>query len=437
MKRIALPIILFLLISSFLFSLEKPRIVVLNLKPINVANFFSEAVTENIYSMLPKYADFELVSKSEVARIYKEMNIADPFKIEADTAIDLAKKANAKLLLTGSLSQVGFKLFLNTQIIDVEKEMVVYSNSFDTISKNEIWDYIEPLMQDIAESRLDIIEYVVKKDNIAVLDFDITKSDFTKEISTNFKNFLNSFIKKYKFYTVIESNDINNSLKELGIDKNETFSIEDVKNVGKKVNAKLILFGDIEKKDDYYIYYAKVMDVEKGEVVIGRNYSSRSLSHLQEISDRIAVVISSDAKMEIKTEIINVELEEYSYYLKKSKKIFTGFISAGLPLAVIGLGSGITGAALFGVYTYRNNNLPNISDDGTYYEQNSQMFFAATILTAVVFPVFILPGSILSFMSIGYYIKYKRNKDKYDEIAFSPLIELNNEKVSLGLSIKF
>ncbi len=437
MKKIFLLIILFLLISSFLFSQEKPRILVLNLKPINVASFLSEAVSDNIFSMMPKYTDFQLISKSEALRIYKELKITDPNRIDDDVAIDIAKKANAKLLLTGSLSQVGFKLFLNTRIIDVEKEIVVYSNSFDTTNKNQIWDYVEPLLKDIAESRLDIIENIVKKENIAVLNFNTVKSGLNKDVSINFTNYINTFLKKYRYYKIIETNEVNKALTELGFDKKESLSEDDIKKIGEKLDVKLILFGDISKKDDYYIYSAKAMDVEKGIVVLGRNYSSRSLIHLKEIGDRIAVVLSSDAIMEVKSDIINVEKEEYSFHLNKSKKLFTAFLAAGLPLALTGLGSGITGAALFGVYTYRNNNLSNVSDDGTYYDQNSQMYLASIILLGVICPIFIIPGAVLSFMSIGYYIKYKRNKAKFNEITYSPIIEFEEDKVSMGLKFKF
>jgi TolB-like protein len=142
MKKIYF-ILLFLLLKNPLYSLDKPRIAIGEIKAIGVSRILAEQFTELISYELINSGKFIVIERSEVERVLKEQEFSMTGCTDVSCNVQIGKLVSATKILSGTISKLNSKFILIVKIIDVEKGVTQfaakeYADSIETIDSRAV-----------------------------------------------------------------------------------------------------------------------------------------------------------------------------------------------------------------------------------------------------------------------------------------------------------
>ena len=132
MKAKYLLIILILTLSSaMLFAQDnRPKIAILDLSSLGGLNPENAMIVrENLTTSFVKTKKYRVVERSMLNKIFQEMKLVNSDEFSQDEAIEIGKLAQAKYVVTGSLSKTSETYFLNIRVIEVETAEIVYAEN--------------------------------------------------------------------------------------------------------------------------------------------------------------------------------------------------------------------------------------------------------------------------------------------------------------------
>ena len=121
-----------LLFSSFSWAeepVEKKRLAVMNLKPIEVAKPLASAASEGLRSELQGVRFFTMVERGQMNLLLREHELAQSGLTcaEEDCALEVGKILNAEKILIGSIVNLGSEYILHIRIVDVNSSKVEFA----------------------------------------------------------------------------------------------------------------------------------------------------------------------------------------------------------------------------------------------------------------------------------------------------------------------
>jgi len=184
----------FLLLSNPAFSLD--TIAIMDLKAIAADQSLTEAVSENLRTMLIVSEAFKVVERSQLEKILKEYQLSQ-LGLTDSHAIKIGGIAEATRILVGSLSKMSNVYTINARLLDVATGVCLLAHRVDIQSEAEFPRKIDNLARYFSNSSLiakdtgevpDIVgSYQVKgSDYTGVLHID--KHQETYRISWNIDN---------------------------------------------------------------------------------------------------------------------------------------------------------------------------------------------------------------------------------------------------------
>ena len=103
-------------------------------------------VTDLLFANLVANPEMYLVDREELDKVMKEMELNVSGMVNSSQAVQVGQMTGAKILLTGSVLQVGAKLYVVAKIIGTETTRVVGSNV-----KGDVNDELDTLVEQLAE----------------------------------------------------------------------------------------------------------------------------------------------------------------------------------------------------------------------------------------------------------------------------------------------
>ncbi|UCC78765.1 MAG: protein kinase [Candidatus Zixiibacteriota bacterium] len=139
---IAILVLLFLIFKSFRFEISSRHdikagiesLAVLyfeNLKDPDDAERLGQIMQELVITDLSELSSIKVLSSQRLFDVQKKMGYKNRTKIDQDISIEVARRAGADKLLSGSLMQLGGKWVLTCQLVDVEDGLVIKSQRID------------------------------------------------------------------------------------------------------------------------------------------------------------------------------------------------------------------------------------------------------------------------------------------------------------------
>ena len=123
-------ILLFLGLSVIFAQDNKPKIAVLDLSSLGGLNPENAMIVrENLTTSFVKTKKYRVVERSMLNKIFQEMKLVNSDEFSQDEAIEIGKLAQAKYVVTGSLSKTSETYFLNIRVIEVETAEIVYAEN--------------------------------------------------------------------------------------------------------------------------------------------------------------------------------------------------------------------------------------------------------------------------------------------------------------------
>jgi len=183
-----------MILSPPAFSLE--TVAIMDLKAIGTDQSLTEAVSENLRTMLIVSGAFKVVERSQLEKILKEYQLSQ-LGLTDTHAIKVGGIAEATRILVGSITKMLDIYTINARLLDVETGICVLGHRVDIQSEAEFPDKIDelaryfsncPLVGDEAGKTPEIIgSYQVKgSDYTGVLHIDKHKEAY--RISWNIDN---------------------------------------------------------------------------------------------------------------------------------------------------------------------------------------------------------------------------------------------------------
>jgi TolB-like protein len=120
-SRIFFVVLAVLIFSTPLFSREKMRIAVLDLKADGVSARTARTVSSMIRTELVNIGKFVVIERAQMNAIVKEQGLQKTGCTDQECAVKLGKLMSARKILIGEVSPLGSSLIMNVRIVDVER----------------------------------------------------------------------------------------------------------------------------------------------------------------------------------------------------------------------------------------------------------------------------------------------------------------------------
>ncbi len=167
--RITLVIILCLVITGW--SAEKPNVIVFTLSEEGISKKTSILVSERIRERLSSSGKVRVLERNEIDKILETIGQNLDDCTEEGCGIELGRQLDAEKIVTGSITQIGRRITISTNFIDVattEREITV-SKDIDDATEEKIVDYIPSLVKKLTD-QIPLVGKVIEiiKDTVIV-----------------------------------------------------------------------------------------------------------------------------------------------------------------------------------------------------------------------------------------------------------------------------
>ncbi|TAL30196.1 MAG: hypothetical protein EPN93_20445 [Spirochaetes bacterium] len=113
--------------TTFAHAKEKPRIAVLDLKPVGVDLPFAQTVSNMLRADLVNAGRFVVVERTQVDAILQEQGLQLTGCTDQSCAVEIGKMISANKILVGEVSTIGEAVVVTVRIVDVEKGVSDYA----------------------------------------------------------------------------------------------------------------------------------------------------------------------------------------------------------------------------------------------------------------------------------------------------------------------
>lgn len=151
LKNVDLPVDIYKVVPSFPQTAQtRPptsaghRVAVLPLASVSpdpADEYFADGLTEELISVVSKIGDVRVISRTSAMR----------FKGSTKTVGEIAQELNVGVVLEGSVRKAGNKLRINVELIDVQKDEQLWSQSYDRELK-DVFDIQSDLAHRVVEA---------------------------------------------------------------------------------------------------------------------------------------------------------------------------------------------------------------------------------------------------------------------------------------------
>lgn len=168
------------LISVFLFSsllavveqshARKFKIAIGELDALGVDETLAQITSELLRTELFKTGYFEVTERKQMEKIMKEQE----FQLSGATQEDIVKIGNllaVELIVMGSISALGKRLFISIRLVDVEEARVRAAERVDALGEEEIPEAVETLAKNISKAiplRGKVVEFERDMDEVII-----------------------------------------------------------------------------------------------------------------------------------------------------------------------------------------------------------------------------------------------------------------------------
>lgn len=444
-------ILLFFIFESFFCfaqtesekKLAVSKIVIFNIKPININKSVADAVTQNLIFELnnfTKYGNFEAIEKSKYENFFKSINLNIDDPVELDNAVKLGRMMNVEYALFGSLTKLGTNYTLNIRVVKIIDATIIldikeYFTNEDVLP--ELIEKIAKSVNGIKEVKGKKIPQAIKLEKVLVL---LPVISIDETYARNFFDQLCIVLPSYKKYYASEQTVVFNLYEKFNKKKFEEISLDEIKEMMSLSESKYALYTKIYKEEDKNKVEVVLYKDKEGIVDFSKNFITRYDEALTKLAERISELISKEKDKRITDELIDFDKEAFDIQITKHKEVQKALYISGSIIAGVGGVTLLTAGVLTGVYGYRfylMSTSKALLESWQYNKINNYLLTSFVVLYSL--------GSVVTIAGIcidlvAYYTfgeKIKEFEEGKKRLSFRPLIELGVAKVNLGVEMKF
>lgn len=171
--------------------------------------WLERGIAEMLTTNLAQFESFDVISSQQLYELIKRVskNENDSKPLSRESMLEVAKRANVKAFITGTILKVGNRIRLTVTMQDTSSGKIIFSDKVDGNSINDIFPIVDQITSKLAEN------LGAKNPNSK----DISISDVTTESITAYKHYEQGIEKALKLYL---SDSIAEFEKAISIDPN-------------------------------------------------------------------------------------------------------------------------------------------------------------------------------------------------------------------------
>ncbi len=152
MRRIAFfTIILTLFLLGPVFSDEKIKIAIIDLKAEGISETTARTASEMIRTELVNTGFYDIVERAQMNQILQEQGFQQTGCTDQDCAVKLGRLISAHKIMIGTIGYLGGVIVLNVRIVDVEKGLAEYAAMAKALSEASLDETAGDVVSDLAE----------------------------------------------------------------------------------------------------------------------------------------------------------------------------------------------------------------------------------------------------------------------------------------------
>lgn len=132
------------------YSAEKMRIVVMELKAEGVSGQDAKIISNMIRTDIINLKKFTVIERSQVDQIIQEQGFQQAACTDQECAVQMGKILSAKKILIGEVSAIAQKIIITVRIVDVEKGISDYAARQDASSMESVDKAVRQISAELA-----------------------------------------------------------------------------------------------------------------------------------------------------------------------------------------------------------------------------------------------------------------------------------------------
>jgi len=146
MKKAVLICMIIATLTLSLNTQEKTRVAVLDFSPKGVSGDLAGAIVENLITALIDSGIFEVIERSQLKKLMKELSMQNSDDFNDKLRTDLGNLYGVELVILGSVTKIGRNITTNVRGVEVSTGIAKFAKSFTTSNEDEIPRLIEELV---------------------------------------------------------------------------------------------------------------------------------------------------------------------------------------------------------------------------------------------------------------------------------------------------
>jgi TolB-like protein len=257
-------------------GLERARdaVVVLELRPIGVADTDARMITAQLAELLGQRAELRVITADELNELVQHQTTLRTMSCESEQCIaEMTKVANARLALSGSVGKVGDAMVVSLTLVDVERASSVGSASLSVKSLEEVLSVLPEVLAETFQwpgaGEAEKARFTLPEGaKLSLAVFDLKPLGISPDAAQNLTQVLASEIKQVRGASVVSRDDIA-SMLEMEAQKDRltcTSETNCLAEIGGALGVDKLVVGHAGKLGDSYVISLRLINVRQVRV---------------------------------------------------------------------------------------------------------------------------------------------------------------------------
>ncbi len=395
LRGAALLLLLFTFTSLSAQTLIKRKVLILDFvnknKDDQINGYLVETIPDAIIDPLNDTKSFELLPRDKSRELMKIAGLTMDDLANETTAIDLAKKSGAQVVVIGNFLVSKSEMIFQARAIEVDSGRLAVSKSQRGRISGNMFDLIGKLAKDLAKDMKDelppipqerIVEQVIVGKTITISVLDLEANGVPEPLGKSAGDQLREALFKQKLYKLIEQKQVRQALQKAGHSPSEMTEAKAAE-LGQVLSSDKVVIGRVSKLGDKFEISARIVDVKTREIMVTASQRFSAETEMGEACDKIALKFKGELESERESEVAAKTSGEKRF-------AFDFALGGALPVAelapALSFGGGALLSARYAIYSRSKYTLPfrfttgALAHFGRSSYGNSLTFLTAPIL---------------------------------------------------------
>ena len=220
-----------------------------------------DVVYQMFMSEFVRTGKYSVVDKSNVDRIKSQQNFQLSDWSNNEKLAQLGKALNANVIVTGQAMKFRTQVMFIMQILDVSSAKIISSSNAQVNDVAELFSKFPAMCRELTKNT------AKPRDTVAIVPFDFSSSEVPQEeVDVIYQMFLSDFTRTGKYF-VVDKGSFDRIKSQQNFQLSDWSNNEKVAQLGKALNANIIVTGQAMKFRTQVMFIMQILDVSSAKII--------------------------------------------------------------------------------------------------------------------------------------------------------------------------